>query len=234
MVSVQKIFPLLLSKLSEVLEEREIENAGGDDIGSGKESVYDDDSSYVNEWLSNLELPQDLPLLAPLVAEAYQKVVDSTNASRNFAQPERICWAGRADEFEPHRNNGLRRWMEIFGLGHQLASPEWFMLLEYPLNSTNAVARPTVLEAGATEWHFPTPSELLPKLGGRTMVLGDAMLAGVRPMSEFVHNNRRLEMGFVRALYRLDDTSVGNVDVDSARDHHRSWFIDVKNKGALE
>jgi hypothetical protein len=237
LVSVQKLFLLLLSKLSEALRQREIGMASGDDIGSGPQTIqFDEDNSYVNNWLNNLELPQDLPEFANLITQAYQRVIDSMMPDRaNGAQPERICWAGRRDEFEPHREFGLRRWMEIFGLGHQLDKREWFILLEYPVINTGAFARPTVLDAGPTEWHFPTPGELPPKLGGRTMILGDAMLAGVLPLGEFVHKARRLEIENVKWLSRLpDDTNSGRVNLDKARAHHRDWFREVKNSGALK
>ena len=160
-------------------------------------------------------------------------VIQAINADRQSRTYEKVSWAALRHEFDIHSSKGARFWLGLLGLGHFLyplgrqGTPkrQWFIVLSYDASGTNAVARPTVLEAGESPWHYPTPASRPPSDGGRTMLLDIARKdPGATPITEFVHSDREFHTnnGWLVSQVELPvaDENEGNRELEEARTSH--------------
>lgn len=226
-VTIVDFFPELRKELSNWLSEIRIKQQNTIDVGGT--------SDEVDEWLLQFDGMPATDELQTGIAEAHKRVLDIQleEAKKNqWSYSERIVWVGLYDEFSKHLSKEPRHWLELFGLGHLLDSSRqdrkdgnknWLLLLSYEMSATSAVARPSVLEAGAFEWHYPTPSYLPISKGGRTMLLGESQSDGCEPMTEFIHNNRRYEKEDILGVFQYYADS-SPLDIESTRKHHKEWL----------
>ncbi|MCA8995084.1 MAG: hypothetical protein KDA88_24120 [Planctomycetaceae bacterium] len=165
--------------------------------------------------------------LQDLVANAYARAINSLRDKLREKYRNRATWVTLASEFLPHFCESPNRWLELLGLGHifdnrAFSQTHWALLFRYSCNATSVVARPTVLDAGDYEWHYPTPESLPPELGGRTMVLGTARTQGHLPMTEFIHSWRAVQPEDLIAVYSFAVDQSGQ-DLMDCRQQQDSW-----------
>lgn len=106
--------------------------------------------------------------------------------------PWHPVWAAGVSEFDSvlSERDSPEAWMEAVGL-QVPAEVTWLLVLRYPVKDAGRLYRPTVLEAGKSTWHFPSPVCSLPPMkGGHPINFGIGWLRGGRQalLSEYVHS----------------------------------------------
>jgi len=95
-------------------------------------------------------------------------------------------WAGLWDELGSFiALEDSDRWNEMVGVVKSAAG-RWIAPLKYTAFEAGTIARPTILDANANAWHFPSPPSASLQQGGCCMDLRATPLA-VLPVHEFVH-----------------------------------------------
>lgn len=225
-VTIQLLGDGVMEKLADLLGAIRSADERGEALGrSNPVPVTQGWVPFVDDWLDRHTAEEEPDVeMRRLLAGA----IEGAYPPSDVFPWDRVVWVGRADEFQPHKSLGARRWLEIFGLGHFLFDSRvwghWFVALEYPVADTALAARPCVLEAGANEWHFPTPASRPAQQGGKTVVLGEARTAGMSPMTEFVHLNRRVDPRDIVAVSRYVSGALvaKEVELEAARNRHRA------------
>ncbi len=218
----------LFKDLRDYLEPRVTKKQDGTGIGSPSEATG------LDQWFEEHSGPDPSDDLRDGIAAAYRGVVRSqlkNSKAGRTEHAERVVWVGKLDEFEQHMGEGPQRWLEVFGLGHILyrngAVPkakrtDWFFLLRYTLESTSTVARPTVLDAGANPYYFPSEGTLPAESGGKTMILGDANDLGIQPLTEYIHNQRQVKSEDVLGVFKLPPPARPSLKLLDIRNAHRA------------
>lgn len=99
-------------------------------------------------------------------------------------------WATTFDAFEPHAltpqgKPNPDRWVQIMGMGRN--SPRhWYIALAYTVAEAGTLARPTQLDGGWYEYHFPSPDSTPPEFGGIAMDLRLSPAPAVL-LPEYIH-----------------------------------------------
>jgi hypothetical protein len=114
--------------------------------------------------------------------------------------PYQPTWTASWHDLEPHLNEDSHRWLEIMGMV-RITYPRWLLVLKYRARETGTLLRPTMLDAGwdSGGYHFPSPPELSPPHGGRTMDLGMAVTIPEYIHQEMSHTLRHWQDGGRRA-----------------------------------
>jgi len=105
----------------------------------------------------------------------------------NEAHPFQPSWCTTWADFEPFLKDGAHRWAELVGLsGYRSTTPHWIIVLKYRVRDAGMVCRPTQLDAGWSECHFPSPPCAEPRRGGHAMDLAaTTAFGGLLP--EYIH-----------------------------------------------
>jgi hypothetical protein len=137
-------------------------------------SPYDEDA--VMAWLDARMTPIEVEELvgsALEVLSAYRKEF-----------PFQPSWATTLDAFSPYTNEDADRWLQLLGVSKP--KPNWIILLCYPIREAGTIARPTQLDGGWYEHHFPSPPCVPLESGGHPMDLRISPKAtGLLP--EYIH-----------------------------------------------
>jgi hypothetical protein len=97
----------------------------------------------------------------------------------------RPMWAGRWKEFlKSIDDESCRTWNEAVGVWSRRSS--WQVVLRYPLAAVPELVRPTQLDSGYNQYHFPSPPFPRPTRGGFTMALRE-LKAKTALVSEWIH-----------------------------------------------
>jgi len=94
-------------------------------------------------------------------------------------------WATPREDFEPAAGGGADRWLQVLGL-KKSSFPRWLIVLKYSARDAGQLVRPTQLDAGASENHYPSPPQAPLETGGYTMDLRTRPAAG-RLVREYIH-----------------------------------------------
>lgn len=101
-------------------------------------------------------------------------------------KPYQPAWATAWAAFKDYVNEGPDRWLQVLGMDKP--SPCWVILLRYTVREAGTLARPTQLDGGWYQFHFPSPPAAPLSIGGHTMDLR-ASADGLLP--EYVHKHIR-------------------------------------------
>lgn len=199
--------------------------------------IYDRTSKEqaISDWLSlaNGRRGSVPSLLRKSLFDSYIKLLsEDSNGAKSL--PDRLTWVGRWSEFESIAHMGAMAWLEVFGLGHHAYFPRrpneetWFIVLKYRILDCQKLLRPTVLDAGGNPWHYPNPG--FPAVqGGKTVVFGNSLDSGTRPLSEFIHPAIRFKPTNIWAIDSLSESdfpqSSYNVELARARSVHRTRIV---------
>ncbi len=198
----------------------------------------DEHDKKPEEWL-NEKLgfdPKAIP--GPLVATEDQKtfvkaVLQVLNVNRagwpgGLPNPYQPSWVVRwtdfleATKWSPGQPGDARSWLEVTGIPRETGG-RWLILLVYPVSAVRVLARPTILDADWTGYHFPSPPCATMEVGGHPMDLGTNYSIG-RPISEFIHTQIDLDPTYWENSGYAIGRTTGKVGVDLPGEHvaHRS------------
>jgi hypothetical protein len=99
-------------------------------------------------------------------------------------------WATTLDAFEPHAltpdgKPNPDRWVQVMGMGRN-PPRHWYIALAYTVAEAGTLARPTQLDGGWYEYHFPSPDSTPPEFGGFAMDLRLTPASSVL-LPEYIH-----------------------------------------------
>jgi hypothetical protein len=196
-------------------------------------------AARLDEWLDKkLDFDPDASA-KPLVATDAQKefvktVLKALNIDRTGwpgeqakPNPYQPTWAAKWDEFlvgtgwTPYGLGDPRSWVEVTGVAKKTTG-RWLILLVYPVQKVPILARPTILDAGWSDRHFPSPPCAPLDVGGHPIDLGKNYLAG-GPISEFIHPQIDIDLTYwENSGYALGRTAgVVGRDVQGEREAHQ-------------
>lgn len=84
-------------------------------------------------------------------------------------QPFQPVWATTWKAFTPYKDCDPQRWVQLLGVRKE--QPSCLVLLKYTVKEAGTLVRPTQLEAGWYECHFPSPPTARLEIGGHPMDL---------------------------------------------------------------
>ncbi|HYH86169.1 MAG TPA: hypothetical protein VEX60_12000 [Pyrinomonadaceae bacterium] len=115
-------------------------------------------------------------------------VLDVLNEHRLEKKPFQPTWATMWSAFRDYVDEGPDRWHQVLGMDKP--SSCWLVLLRYTVREAGTVARPTQLDSGWYQFHFPSPPPPNPPLstGGHPM---DLKASADRVLPEYVHKQIR-------------------------------------------
>lgn len=118
-------------------------------------------------------------------ADAVEAFLMELFAAINSRRDGRPMWAARWKELVKSIDDGsCRTWNEAVGAWRRRDS--WQVVLRYPLAAVPTLVRPTQLDSGYYEYHFPSPPFPRPTRGGFTMALRE-LAVGAALVSEWIH-----------------------------------------------
>ncbi len=143
------------------------------------------EQQWVDEWLDEMLNPGDADRRDRFVAA----VLDLLNCVRR-ATAFQPTWATTLEAFEPQARSPVGepnpdRWVQIMGMGKN-PHGHWFIALTYTVGEAGTVARPTQLDGGWYEYHFPSPRETPLESGGHAMDLRLSPTAA-ELLPEYIH-----------------------------------------------
>jgi hypothetical protein len=110
---------------------------------------------------------------------------------------ERPIWVARWQEFEKAIETGRTlTWNNAVGVWRRPGS--WQVVLRYPLHAVDQLIRPTQLDSGFNQFHFPSPPFSDSTRGGFSMGLSQAIQASPL-VPEFLHPPIRFNVAHWRA-----------------------------------
>jgi len=134
-------------------------------------------------WLDAKLLGANEPEQRDFVASALDAVELSRSRRQGAFQP---TWATYWSHFEPLAAEGPERWGASLGLPNRRRCARWLIALKYTVRETGGLVRPTTLDAGFNEYHFPSPPEAALRAGGHPVDLRLIPPAATL-IPEFVH-----------------------------------------------
>jgi len=91
------------------------------------------------------------------VAAALEAVELSRLRPQGAYQP---TWATFWSRFDTLAADGPERWAAALGLPNRRRCARWLIVLRYTIRETGGLVRPTTLDAGFNEYHFPSPPDV--------------------------------------------------------------------------
>ncbi|HEV7892633.1 MAG TPA: hypothetical protein VGP08_18615 [Pyrinomonadaceae bacterium] len=128
------------------------------------------EQAWVDVWLKEMLDHADEPRRERFV-EAVLDLLCSVRHRTAF-QP---TWATTLEAFEPHAltqggEPNPDRWVQLMGMGRNPPG-HWLIALAYTVGEAGTLVRPTQLDGGWYEYHFPSPARLPLESGGLAMDL---------------------------------------------------------------
>lgn len=123
-------------------------------------------------------------------AEGFVKtVLDVLSAHRSEKKPYQPVWVTTWMAFKDYVAEGPDRWHQVLGM-HK-PTPCWLVLLRYTVREAGTIARPTQLDGGWYQFHFPSPPRDAPlSVGGHPMDLRTSPPSSSL-LPEYVHKQTR-------------------------------------------
>lgn len=148
------------------------------------------DVKKVNEWIEGWKKENPRQFI-----EAFFELV---NRHYRAGAPYEPQWATTLKAFEEARSTPPCRPWERLGL--QLKNDCWLVAVAYESAHPSTVARPTQLDAGGFEFHFPSPPNRIVTEGGLTMNASLEPNCKLAPLPEYVHTHVDLDPAMWDAL----------------------------------
>jgi hypothetical protein len=120
------------------------------------------------------------------VGDFVKIVLDVLDKHRLEKKPFQPTWATMWVAFKDHLSEGPDRWHQILGMDKP--GPRWLVLLRYTVHEAGTVARPTQLDSGWYQFHFPSPPAASLSMGGHPMDLG---ASATTLLPEYIHKQIR-------------------------------------------
>lgn len=137
------------------------------------------------------------------------------------AYPFQPVWVSTRDDFTPHLTGGPDSWAQVFGV--RKGTGRWLILLAYRARDAGTIARPTQLDGGWYDAHYPSPPNAPLGIGGHPMHLGSSVSATLIP--EYIHRQIRVLPQYWDGVGRLVGKTVSsapvNLEVQRLRHHTR-------------
>jgi hypothetical protein len=141
--------------------------------------VRDLSDDSLNEGMKDLTDPKNIST-PDQIRDFLGKLFLAINSKRD----ERPIWVGRWKAFEKHLTPEADLWTSAVGVYARKST--WRIVLRYPASNVRQLVRPTQLDAGYNQYHFPSPPFPHSAIGGFAMALRE--LAGSPPLlSEWIH-----------------------------------------------
>ncbi len=134
-------------------------------------------------WLDSKLLGANKLQQRDFVAAALEAVELSRLRPQGAYQP---TWATFWSRFEALAAEGPERWAAGLGLANRRRCARWLITLRYTVRETGGLVRPTTLDAGFNEYHFPSPPGVALQEGGHPVDLRLTPPAATL-LPEFVH-----------------------------------------------
>lgn len=135
------------------------------------------DGRAVMDWLDEKMQPRTVESFVATVLD----VLRIHRAEKKAYQP---TWATTWAAFKEHVAAGPDRWCQVLGIDKPRAC--WVILLRYTVREAGTIARPTQLDCGWHQFHFPSPPGAALSAGGHPMDISTVPPANrLRP--EFIH-----------------------------------------------
>jgi hypothetical protein len=127
--------------------------------------------------------------------------LDTLFAAINANRDGRPTWVARWKDFERSiERASVGTWNAAVGAWVRRGS--WQIVLRYPLSTVTELIRPTQLDTGLNQYHFPSPPFPRATRGGFTMLLRE--LSQTTPLiSEWIHSPIDLKVDYWTAAGRL-------------------------------
>lgn len=153
-------------------------------VDSRGRPIFDDfpmspDATSVLEWLDEK--------LGRGPAETELFIAATLRALGEYAlrHPYHPSWCTSWSDFAPHATEMPDRWGEIVGVPNTRGVARWLIILRYSVREAGTLCRPTQLDAGDYQWHFPSPPSRPATGGGSAMDL--ALTAPPVLRCEYIH-----------------------------------------------
>lgn len=191
-------------------------------------SARADTGAWIHDWLSDqIGAPERPEARQPFVEDVLLALNQYGKRQERF-HPTCVCPYLAFRDVLKSEDWADRCWQAAGVLKHR---PTWTLVLRYPVRVTRVLARPTQLDVGTCEFHFPVPDEL-PHLGptcaGHTMELRlDPEPRGLR--DEFVHPQIKYEVGYWTAAgsrLGVADPGPRHPDFRNMRENHYILLLD--------
>lgn len=131
---------------------------------------------FLDEKMDRTSIEEFVPYVLDLL-DVYGRL------EKNPFQP---TWATTWSAFKKYAAEGPDRWCQVLGMYKPW--PCWIVLLKYTVREAGTVARPTQLDAGWYDSHFPSPRVTPKSEGGHPMDLSAApAVLDEPPLPEYVH-----------------------------------------------
>lgn len=140
---------------------------------------------WIDRWLNQMLAPGDAGRRESFVA-AVLELLNSIQRGKAF-QP---TWATIWQAFDPQARTpdgdpNPDRWVQMMGVGKNPPG-HWYIALTYTVAEAGTLARPTQLDGGWYEYHFPSPKEAPREFGGQAMDLQLPPVAATL-LPEYIH-----------------------------------------------
>ena len=103
----------------------------------------------------------------------------------SLKHPYHPTWCTSWSDLEPHVAGPPDRWAEIVGVANTWGVARWLLVLRYKVREAGTLCRPTQLDGGDYQWHFPSPPSRPRTDGGAAMDLDLSALPTMR--GEYIH-----------------------------------------------
>lgn len=138
-----------------------------------------DDHSFA-DWLDNKLISASQSQKTEFIS-----VILSALNEKRRTNPFQPTWATSWTAFAPFSSGNAGRWVEVLGV-YKL-EPRWQIVLQYTVAEAGVLVRPTQLDAGTYEFHFPSPPHVPLEIGGHPMDLQISPPARYPLMPEYIH-----------------------------------------------
>jgi hypothetical protein len=155
LLDLNRLFPVFLrARSSRLIVFRDYPRSAGD-------------SHAALAWLDSM-----LGGAAPRYSQEYfaAAVIDALELARQN-EPFHPTWATYWNHFESYLSSGPVRWASALGFPNGKRCGRWVMVLKYSRAEAGRLVRPTILDAGFNQYHFPSPPQAPLERGGHPMDL---------------------------------------------------------------
>jgi hypothetical protein len=185
------------------------------------------DGRAVLGWLDEKMQPRTVESFVATVLD----VLRTHRAEKKAYQP---TWATTWAAFKEHVAAGPDRWCQVLGIDKPRAC--WVILLRYTVREAGTIARPTQLDCGWHQFHFPSPPGASLSTGGHPMDISTVPPANrLRP--EFIHKqpNHLLEHWLSLAPNNYGRTTAPTAPSLSAqRQTHHQLLAQIYGSGVYQ
>ncbi len=143
------------------------------------------EQQWINDWHDRMLDPSD-PDRRDSFVIAVLEMLNYKRRDSAFQPTWATVW--QAFEAEARTEDGeanADRWVQLMGMGKNEPG-HWYIALTYTVAEAGTLARPTQLDGGWYEYHFPSPKEAPLEFGGHAMDL-HPLPTNFRLLPEYIH-----------------------------------------------